>query len=492
MSRKVWIVDQTVRDGPQSLWATMLSTEEIVPIARTMDRAGFRIIDLNGGAAFDAAVVHLRENPFERIRVISKLITNTPLNFNSRGRAIIRWRLYSDDVARLFIRKLAENGIRWITVLDPMNEVQTLEVQINAAKEHGLGVFASVVYSDSPYHTDEHFIEKCKQYVKLGVDGVALKDPSGTMRADRGVRLIKGFRSVLRGQLLLLHHHTSNGLSIDVHKAAMDLKEEAPDLYHGAAPPLAWGLSHPSHDFLVENLKARSFEVDVDLDCVKEMSAYFGYIAERRNLPIGRPVAYRSDMAVHGLPGGMFSNLVRQLAEQGMSDRLSEVLEEVRRIRQELGYPILVSPFAQFVGAAAVLNVITKERYKIVPDEIGNYLRGHYGQAPGPIDENVRDRVLQGAEVGPWEGASEPMVENFRREHGPFKSDEDLLLALFYSAPILRASQGVNWNGYRNTPTNALSYLLDRAIKNPKVRHVRFHSVSKQVKVAYDAPPSTA
>lgn len=491
MPKQILIEDITIRDGAQCLWATRLSTEQIVPIARTMDRAGFQIVDLTGGAAIDTSVMFLNEDPFERARVVSALMPNTPLNFNSRGQSVFRWTQYPDDVAELTIRTFARNGIRSIMLFDPLNDMRNLAFSVDVARENGLYIIGSVTYTISPHHTDEHFIEKTRELVDFGVDAISLKDPSGLLTPERAVHLLKGMRKVLDGQLLQLHCHTSTGTAPDVHLAAMELGAEGPDVYHGSVPPLAWGNSHPSHEFLIRNLREHGYRVDVDLSAVREMEAYFGELAEHRSLPIGRRVSAAEGraMAKHGVPGGMYSNLVRQLTEQKCSHRLKEVLEEVGRVREDLGYPLLVSPMAQYVGTTAVLNVLAG-RYEVVPDEIRNYLLGYYGTPPGPVNEAVRTKVLRGER--PIEGRPgevlKPMVERFRAENGPFDTDEELVLAIFYSKPILEARNLKDWRGYRNTPTNAASYLLDRIVKDPRIESFVYEDKAKNFRFDFQSP----
>ncbi|MDN3519809.1 pyruvate carboxylase subunit B [Aquisalimonas lutea] len=490
MGKRVEIEDITIRDGAQCLWATRLSTEEIVPIAKTIDQAGFTVVDLTGGAAIDTSIMYLQEDPFERCRVLSELMPNSRLNFNSRGQSVFRWTQYPDDVAELTIRVFARNGIKSIMLFDPLNDMRNLEFSAKIAKEHGLYVIGSVTYTISPYHTDEHFVEKTRDLVEMGVDAVSLKDPSGLLTAERAVGLLRQMRSVLHGQALQLHCHTSTGTGEEVHKAAMDMGEEGPDVYHGAAPPLAWGLSHPSHEFLVDNLVERGFDVGLDMEAVRDMSAYLRYLAEKRGLPEGKPVSKSEGEGTrrHGVPGGMFSNLRSQLEDQGCADRLPEVLEEVQRVRHDLGYPLLVSPMAQYVGTTAVLNVLAG-RYEVVPDEVRNYLLGYYGTPPGPVDENIQDKILNGAEPikeRPGE-VLEPMVEEFRKKNGPFQTEEDLVLNIFYSKPILDKWNLKNWEGYRRTPKNATTFLMREAVTKTDIDEFSFENQEKKITVTYQA-----
>jgi len=487
MSRTIKLEDITIRDGAQCLWATRLATDEIVPIARTMERAGFDVVDVTGGAAIDTSIIYLQENPFDRIRILRELMPSSRLNFNTRGQSVFRWTQYPDDVAELALRVFARSGIDSVMLFDPLNDMRNLEFSCRVAKDLGMYTIGSVTYTISPHHTDEHFVEKAQELVAMGVDAVSLKDPSGLLTPDRAQSLIKKFRKVLRGQTLQLHCHTSTGTGPEVHKAAMDLGELAPDVFHGAVPPFAWGTSHPSHEFLIDNLEERGFTVDIDRDAVKEMEAYFTGLARRRGMPTSHEVPNDPAMLVHQVPGGMLANLRRQLTEQGMVDRLPEVLEEVSRVRHDLGYPLLVSPMAQYVGIQSVLNVVTGDRYSMVPDEIRSYLLGYYGATPGPVDPDVLDRVIGDNEPitqRPGE-VLEPMVERFKAENGPFEDDEALALAIFYSKTMLSQWNCKDWDGYRATPRDPLGVMLDVVTRDPRIRSFRFERPSARTVISF-------
>lgn len=488
MAKKVTLEDITIRDGAQCLWATRLSTEEIIPIATTMDRVGFEIVDVAGGAMMDTSIMYQQEDPFERIRMLKKLMPNTVLNFNSRGQSVYRWTQYPDDVAEQSLRTFAANGIGSVMLFDPLNDMRNLEFSAKVSHDLGLNIIGSVTYTESPYHTDEHFIEKTKELVAMGVHHVSLKDPSGLLTPDRARMLLKRMRGVLQGQKLQLHCHTSTGTGPAVHQAAMELGEDAPDVFHGAVPPFAWGTSHPSHDFLLDNLADHGFEVDVDRQAINEMESYFTLLARKRGMPTSHEVKHDPEMLKHQVPGGMLSNLRQQLTDQGMAHRLPEVLDEVGNVRRDLGYPLLVSPMAQYVGITAVLNVVTGDRYSVVPDEIRSYLLGYYGTPPGPVDQNVLDKVTKGQApiTGRPGEVIEPMVEKFKAENGPFESEEALNLALFYSPPILRGWNLKDWDGYRNVPTNAFSYLIDSVNRNQKISNFRLTRPNQSVQMNYN------
>ena len=472
MSRLIKLEDVSIRDGAQCLWATRLATDEILPIAQTMGRAGFDVIDVTGGAAIDSSIMYLQENPFDRVRALRRLIPDTRLNFNTRGQSVFRFTQYPDDAAELALQVFAQAGIDSVMLFDPLNDMRNLEFSCRVAKELGMYTIGSVTYTISPYHTDEHFLEKTRELVAMNVDAISLKDPSGLLTPDRVRTLIPMMRSAMTGQTLQLHSHTSTGQAPAVHQAAMELGELSPDVYHGAIPPFAWGTSHPSHEFLLDSLEERGYSVDVDRGALAEMEAYFTGLARRRGLPTSHDLPNDPEMLVHQVPGGMLANLRQQLTDQGMVDRLPEVLDEVSRVRAELGYPLLVSPMAQYVGIQAVLNVVTGDRYSMVPDEIRGYLLGYYGAHPGPVDQNVLDRVIgeeQPITARPGE-VLEPMVADFRAANGPFESDEELALAIFYSKPVLEKWNCKPWDGYRATPTNAFETLIDLINRDHSIR----------------------
>lgn len=424
-------MDQTIRDAHQSLWATRMSTEDMAGIARLMDNAGFFIIDLVGGAVFDACVLYLREDPFERIRIMRRLVQRTPLNFISRGQTVFRWTQYPDDVAELTIRTVVRSGCRSVMVFDPLNDMRNLAITIRQAKEVGSFVIGSVTYTVSPVHTNEHFAAKARDLMALGVDAVELKDPSGLLTPERTRTLVPALRAATTGRQLQMHSHCTSGLSEACYAEALDLV----DLVHGASEPMANGWSLPSHEFLVRLIREHGYEVPIDERCLSELAAYFRWIAAKRKKPTGAKASYDPRLYEHQVPGGMMSNLVSQLSDLGVRNRLDEVLDEIVRVRRELGYPIMVSPLSQYIGAQAVLNVLGGERYKVVPDEVRRYALGYYGELAAPIDPAIADQVTGGQEpttVRPGEMLP-PMVERSRAQHGRSLSDEELVLALFYS-----------------------------------------------------------
>ena len=439
MNKTMEIMDITLRDAQQCLWATRMPTSEMLPIARTMDEAGFAVIDLVGGAAIDLSVMYLAEDPFERIREMARLITKTPLNFNTRGQSVFRWMQYADDVTDFALKVLRRNGIRSIMVFDALNDIRNLRASVRAAKALDMFIIGAVVYAISPVHTDEHFVEKAIELVDLGVDALEIKDPSGLLTPERTRKLVPAVRAAIGGRAQLqLHSHCSYGHGLDTYRAAIDLAENGVDLLHCASTPLAYGWSLPPHALVIEDLKKAGYSVRVDEAAIREMDSYFGMIARRGKRPPGKILPERPTDDEYQIPGGMMSNMVRQLSDQGQGHRLQEVLDEIARIRRELGWPIMVSPMSQYIATQGVMNVLTGKRYQVVPQEVKQYVLGYYGKVPGKIDPEARAAVAgdePGIEVAPGE-LIPPMMDAYRREFGPC-SDEELFLRIFYSPQTL-------------------------------------------------------
>ncbi len=431
MSR-VNLIDLTLRDAHQSLWSTRMTTAMMLPAAPVLDRAGFEAIDLIGGAVFDVCVRFLREDPWERMRIMSGAITRTPLIVMTRAQSLFTFEFFPDDIVELTARRIAANGIRYVTPYDALNDIRNMIVPVRASRAAGLYVAGGVVYTVSPVHTDDYYARKARELLALGVDAVFLKDPSGLLTPDRTRTLVPVLKAALGAVPLQLHSHCLTGLAP---LCALEAIRLGVDAVHTAISPLAHGASHPPTEWLVRNARRMGVEVPVDVESLGPVADYFRYVAAREGKPLGRVAEYDPFHYEHQVPGGMISNLRTQLAELGIAHRLDEILEEAARVRCELGYPIIVSPFAQFVVTQAVLNVVQGERYATVPDEVRKYALGYYGELAAPIDPGVLDRITRGEQpvtARPGE-LLPPAVERVRRERGPFASDDDLLLAAFYN-----------------------------------------------------------
>lgn len=433
--RKVGIVDTTLRDAHQCLWATRMTTAMMLPVAPVLDRAGFEAIEAGSGATFDVCVRYLREDPWERMRILSKAITRTPQLVFLRGQSLFTFELFSDDVVELAVKRVAANGIRYVTILDALNDMRNLEVLMRAIKTEGLYVTGWLIYTISPVHTDEYYAQKARELVSLGVDGVVLEDASGIVTVERARTLIPALRAAIGSLPLQFHTHCLTGAGPLVALEAIKLGVDA---VQTATPPLAHGAAPPPTDWIVSQARQLGYQIDVDLDALSEVTKYFTYVAAREGFPPGQAVEHDAFQYDHQMAGGMISNLRNQLREAGLEHRLQEILEESVRVRQELGHLIIVSPFAQFILTQSVINVIHGERYAVVPDEIRKYALGYYGRPAAPIDPDVLDRIVGNEEPVSCRAGEliPPTLERVRRERGPFASDEDLLLAVFYSPDI--------------------------------------------------------
>ncbi|MDI3279775.1 MAG: acetyl-CoA carboxylase biotin carboxyl carrier protein [Bacillota bacterium] len=428
---RVKVTDTTFRDAHQSLWATRMRTEDMLPIAEKMDAVGFHSMEVWGGATFDVCLRFLDEDPWERLRSLKQRIKKTPLQMLLRGQNLVGYKHYPDDVVYRFVERAAANGIDIFRIFDALNDVRNLEVPIQAARRAGAHVQGTVVYTVSPIHTTEHYLETARQLVQLGVDSICLKDMAGLLTPYRAYELITEFRRHLSVPIQL-HSHYIGGLAPMTYLKAV---EAGVDVIDTASAPLAFGASQPPVETIVSALKGTPYEIDLDLDLLFEVARYFEDLRRRRGFERG--VTRITDMQVfsHQVPGGMISNLVSQLEQQKALHRLPEVLAEIPRVRKELGYPPLVTPTSQIVGIQAVLNVLVGERYKVVPDEVKAYVRGLYGRPPGTIDPELQKRILGGEAPITSRPADllPPLLETAARELGALaRSEEDVIsYALF-------------------------------------------------------------
>ncbi len=435
MGRTIKLIDVTLRDAHQCLWATRMTTAMMRELAPRLDRAGFEAIDLVGGAVFDVCVRYLREDPWERMRILNEWVTETPLIIHTRGQSLFTFEFFPDDVVELAAERFAANGMRYHTPYDALNDMRNLEIPIRAAKEHGLYVVGGLVYTESPVHTDEYYAGKAKELAALGVDAVFLKDASGLLRPERMPTLVPAVRAAIGEMPLQIHTHCNSGLAPFV---VLQAVEHGVEVVHTATSTLANGVSHAPTELVTQNLRRRGYDVDIDLEPIEEVADRLSYIAAREDKPVGTPNEYDEFHYHHQCAGGMVSNLQYQLETMGLEDRLNDILHEAGQVRADLGYPIVVSPFAQYIVTQSVLNVMAvdqgKERYDSVPDEVRLYVRGGYGEIAGDIDPDLYDKITRGAEpITERPGLLvEPSLARVRRTRGPFESDDDLLLAVFY------------------------------------------------------------
>jgi len=442
MPREIKLIDVTLRDAHQCLWATRMTTAMMKDIAPRLDEAGFEAIDLVGGAVFDVMVRYLREDPWERMRILNKWVTKTPLIIHTRGQSLFTFEFFADDVVRLAAERFAANGMRYHTPYDALNDMRNLEIPIKEAKRHGLYVVGGLAFTFSPVHTDEYYVGKARELLAHGVDAIFVKDASGLLRPERVGTLFPALKSAIGSTPLQVHTHCNSGLAPYV---VLQAVEHGADVVHTATSTLANGVSHTPTELFVRNCRRRGFDVDIDLNQIQEVADRLAYVAEREDKPVGSPREYDEFHYHHQCAGGMVSNLQYQLEAIGLADRLEEILEEAGQVRMDLGYPIVISPFAQYIVTMALLNVMGKDqgkaRYETVPDEVRLYVRGGYGEIAGRIDPNLYDRITRGAEpITERPGALvPPALERLKKQRGPFASDDDLLLAAFYDDNQYRA-----------------------------------------------------
>ncbi len=437
--KRIKFIDTSVRDGQQSLWATRMRNHMLLPCLPEMDRIGFDWIDLVGGSVFDVCVRYLHEDPWERMRLAAERCRRTPLNVWTRGQSLFTFEFFPDDIVDLTIRNCAANGTRRYTCYDALNDIRNIELSIRTAKDVGLFISGQVVYTVSPVHTDAYYATKAREIVALGVDSIGLKDPSGLLTLERVSTLLPALREAAGNVPLEVHTHCRSGLG---ELAVVDSVKLGVDIVHTGVRPLASSDAIPEVRFVAGRLRELGYQVDLDDAALVRMEAYFTRVAQDNDMPVGMPRRYDPFLYEHEVPGGMISNLRSQLRDLQMEHRLGEVLEEAVQVREDLGYPILVSPFAQFVITQAVINVVQGERYATIPDEIGRYVMGYYGEIAGEVAPNVLDRVASTSGIAhPIQerpGALVPArIEKLKAERGPFKSDGDLLLAAYYSSSQL-------------------------------------------------------
>lgn len=424
-------IDTTLRDAHQCLWATRMTTAMMLPIAPQMDRIGFEAIDLMGAVTFDVCVRYLRENPWERIRLLRQAIEETPLNALVRSRSLVSFDLVPDDVIELWIRRLAANGIRRITMFDGLHDLGNLAPTVRTAKSEGLYLVGCVVYSLSPVHTDKFYAGKARELAAMGVDAVMLKDSGGLLTPERVRTLVPALQAAIGALPLQLHSHCVTGLAPIVYIEAMLL---GVDTVHTAISPLAHGPSQPPTEYVLKHAPRMGRRATLDADGLEGIASHFRRVAKAAGKPLGEPAEYDPFQYEHQVPGGMITNLRAQLAQLRIEHRLDAVLEEIARVRTELGYLIMVTPFSQLVGTQAVLNIVQGERYRLIPNEIIKYAFGHYGKPVAPIDPDVMDRIAAAPGAKGLERLEPlpPVVETLRARLDGTVSDDELLLRVMF------------------------------------------------------------
>lgn len=423
---KVYVTDLVLRDGHQSLIATRMQTADMLPICPQLDAVGFWSLEAWGGATFDACVRFLREDPWERLRQLRKALPNTRIQMLLRGQNLLGYRNYSDDVVRAFVRKSADNGVDVFRVFDAMNDLRNLRVSIEAVKAAGKHAEGALCYTTSPVHDIAHFVELAKGMAEMGCDTIAIKDMAGLLTPYTAYDLVCAIREATQLPIHT-HSHATSGLAHMTHLKAIEAGASIIDTCVGG---FSEGASHPTTQSLVAALAGTTYDTGLSLPLLEEISAYFKEVRRKYWQFESEFTGTDTRVLVNQVPGGMISNLANQLKEQGALDRMNAVLEEIPRVREDLGYPPLVTPTSQIVGTQAALNVLTGARYKSVTNEVKLYLQGRYGRAPGHVNEEVRKLAVGDLDVTTCRPADllADELDRLRNEIDSLaRSDEDVL-----------------------------------------------------------------
>jgi pyruvate carboxylase subunit B len=423
---KVYITDTILRDAHQSLIATRLRTEDMLPVCDLLDEVGFWSLEVWGGATFDACLRFLKEDPWDRLRKLRKALPNTRLQMLLRGQNLLGYRHYSDDVVQEFVRLAAHEGIDVFRVFDALNDVRNLQTALSAVKEAGKHAQGTICYTVSPVHTNALFLKLGRELVAMGADSIAIKDMAGLLTPHATAQLVSTLKEHLDVPLFL-HSHATSGLAEMCQLKAI---ENGCNHIDTALSAFAGGTSHPPTESMVAALRGTEFDTELDLELLQEISEYFVRIRKKYHQFESEFTGVDTRVQVNQVPGGMMSNLAKQLEEQGALDRIHEVFAEIPKVRKDLGYPPLVTPTSQIVGTQAVLNVVTGERYKTITNEVKRYLQGGYGQAPAPVDAKLRHKAIGKEAVIDVRPADllKPELDALRKEIGDLaQSDTDVL-----------------------------------------------------------------
>lgn len=435
----VKFVETALRDGHQSLFATRMTTDEVLLALKELDQVGYHAIEIWGGATFDACLRFLNEDPWERLRKVKKVCKHTKLQMLFRGQNILGYRHYADDVVEKFVKLSIKNGIDIIRVFDALNDIRNLECAVKATKKYGGECQIALSYTTSPVHTVEYYVDLAKQVEALGADSICIKDMAGVLLPETAYQLIKAIKANTKLPVEL-HSHCTGGMIEMTYLRAI---QAGVDIIDTALSPLSGGTSQPCTESLNYALEGTEYDPKLNKEMLEKAAKKLAPVRQKylnNGLLNPKVLCCNPNILKYQVPGGMLSNLISQLTQQGALDKLDDVLVEVPNVRKDLGYPPLVTPLSQMVGTQAVLNVLNKERYKMVPKEINDYLHGKYGKAPAPVNEEIRHKIIGDDKVITYRPADDlkPEFNELKAKYkGIAKSDEDVLsIALFQDIAI--------------------------------------------------------
>ncbi len=432
--KKFKITETCLRDGHQSLMATRLTTDEILPILHKMDSAGYHALEVWGGATFDSCIRYLNEDPWDRLRRIRENVKNTKLQMLFRGQNILGYRHYADDVVEKFIYKSLENGIDIIRIFDALNDLRNLKTSIDATRRYGGHLQVAMSYSVSPVHTHDYYINLSKQIEEMGAHSICIKDMSGILLPYNGYELIREIKNNISIPLEL-HTHSTCGIGEMLYLKAI---EAGADIVDTAISTLGGGTSQPPTESMVRTFMGSEYRCDVNYDVLRDIADYFKPIREKYLKDgILSPKSYfiNPQIIETQLPGGMISNMINQMKAQGVEDKFEDVLKEIPKVSKDLGYPPLVTPLSQMVGTQAVMNILSGEQYKMISKEIKDYVKGLYGCPPYEISKELKDKILKDGEEITCRPADliEDEFLKIKEESLDFaKSDEDVLSYILF------------------------------------------------------------
>jgi pyruvate carboxylase subunit B len=424
---RVYITDTVLRDAHQSLLATRMRTEDMLPICEKLDSIGFWSLEVWGGATFDACVRFLKEDPWERLRKLREAMPNTRLQMLLRGQNLLGYRHYSDDVVREFVKRAADNGIDVFRIFDALNDIRNIKVAIESVKAQNKHAQPAICYTTSPVHTLEQFVKQAKELESMGADSIAIKDMAGLLTPNATANLVAALVSEIKVPVQVHSHATAGLASMCQFKAV----ENGCRHIDTAISTLSGGTSHPPTESMVAAFKDTPYDTGLDLQALQEIGFYFNEVRKKYHQFESEFTGLDTRVQVNQVPGGMISNLSNQLKEQGALNRMNEVLNEIPRVREDLGYPPLVTPTSQIVGTQAVFNVITDQRYKTITNEVKLYLQGKYGKPPGKVSEKLRQQAIGNADVIEGRPADllKPEMDKLRDEISDLaNTNEDILI----------------------------------------------------------------
>ena len=435
----VKIVETSVRDGHQSLFATRMTTEEVVKLCKIYDNVGYHAIEVWGGTTFDACLRFLNEDPWERLRAVRKACPNTKLQMLFRGQNILGYRHYSDDVVDMFCKKSIENGIDIIRVFDALNDLRNLKTAVESTKKYGGECQIALSYTTSPIHTIDYYVNLAKEIEALGADSICIKDMAGVLLPDDATALVSALKKNSKLPIEL-HSHCTAGICEMTYMAAI---KAGIDIVDTSLSPLSNGTAQPSTQALNYALKGSEYDPKLNVEEIHKAEPIVTEIVNKylkNGLLNPKSFQINPNILTYQVPGGMLSNMIKQLTDQGAMDKYEEVLKEIPRVRKEMGYPPLVTPLSQMVGTQSVLNILGGERYKLCAKEIKDYLHGKYGKSPAPVDEDIKKKIIGDDKVITCRPADllEPEYETLKEKYKDLaRSDEDVLsLALFEQVAV--------------------------------------------------------